>query len=187
MLIQTSVVEQYFLGFVADGTHCLHGLYGVCANACFRAEHYDIGTIEYGVGNIAGFSACGASVVDHRLQHLRRRYNRLCGGIAQANDALLDNRHGGGRDLNTKVTAGHHDGIRGVNDTIKICQCFRLLNLGDEPLRPAVFLDVLSERFNIGGRGLKIDDPRNLARHPILVVTGDHDPRHPRAVDVDLH
>jgi len=42
---------------------------------------------------------------------------------------------------------------------------------------------VLNERFNIGGRGLKIDDPRNLARHPILIVTGDHDPRHPRAVD----
>lgn len=42
---------------------------------------------------------------------------------------------------------------------------------------------VLNERFNIGGRGLKIDDPRNLARLPILIVTGDHDPRHPRAVD----
>ncbi len=42
---------------------------------------------------------------------------------------------------------------------------------------------VLNERFNIGGRGLKIDDPRNLARHPILIVTGEQDPRHPRAVD----
>ena len=42
---------------------------------------------------------------------------------------------------------------------------------------------ILNERFNIGGRGLKIRDPTNLARHRILIVTGDHDPRHPRAVD----
>lgn len=42
---------------------------------------------------------------------------------------------------------------------------------------------ILNERFNIGGRGLKLDDPANLARTPILIVTGEHDPRHPRAVD----
>jgi pimeloyl-ACP methyl ester carboxylesterase len=42
---------------------------------------------------------------------------------------------------------------------------------------------ILNERFNIGGRGLKIRDPRALAGHRILIVTGDHDPRHPREVD----
>ena len=42
---------------------------------------------------------------------------------------------------------------------------------------------ILNERFNIGGRGLKIRDPNSLAGHRILIVTGDHDPRHPRAVD----
>ena len=42
---------------------------------------------------------------------------------------------------------------------------------------------VFNERFNIGGRGLRIEDPASLARHPILIVTGDHDPRHPRAMD----
>jgi len=42
---------------------------------------------------------------------------------------------------------------------------------------------ILNERFNIGGRGLTIASPANLGRHRILIVTGEHDPRHPRAVD----
>ena len=41
---------------------------------------------------------------------------------------------------------------------------------------------LFNERFNIGGRGLAIADPANLTM-PKLIVTGDHDPRHPRAVD----
>jgi pimeloyl-ACP methyl ester carboxylesterase len=42
---------------------------------------------------------------------------------------------------------------------------------------------ILNERFNIGGRGLKIRDPKNLGGHRILIVTGECDPRHPRTVD----
>lgn len=42
---------------------------------------------------------------------------------------------------------------------------------------------LFNERFNIGGRGLRIDDPASLAQTQILIVTGDHDPRHPRAMD----
>ncbi|WP_439498430.1 alpha/beta fold hydrolase [Bosea sp. (in: a-proteobacteria)] len=42
---------------------------------------------------------------------------------------------------------------------------------------------LMNERFNIGGKGLRIEDPGSLARLPILIVTGDQDPRHPRAVD----
>ena len=42
---------------------------------------------------------------------------------------------------------------------------------------------LFNERFNIGGRGLRIDDPASLAEIPILIVTGDHDPRHPRGMD----
>src|SRR5262249_35849959 len=42
---------------------------------------------------------------------------------------------------------------------------------------------ILNERFNIGGRGLKIRNPESLAGHRVLIITGDHDPRHPRVVD----
>jgi pimeloyl-ACP methyl ester carboxylesterase len=42
---------------------------------------------------------------------------------------------------------------------------------------------ILNERFNIGGRGLRIGDPANLKSQKVLIVTGDHDTRHPREVD----
>jgi pimeloyl-ACP methyl ester carboxylesterase len=42
---------------------------------------------------------------------------------------------------------------------------------------------VFNERFNVGGRGLRIDDPGALRECPILIVTGDQDPRHPRVLD----
>lgn len=42
---------------------------------------------------------------------------------------------------------------------------------------------LFNERFNIGGRGLRIGNPAALAHLPIVVVTGDHDPRHPREID----
>jgi pimeloyl-ACP methyl ester carboxylesterase len=42
---------------------------------------------------------------------------------------------------------------------------------------------ILNERFNIGGHGLRITDPVLIGRRPILVMTGEHDARHPREVD----
>ncbi|MDX3806392.1 alpha/beta fold hydrolase [Bosea thiooxidans] len=42
---------------------------------------------------------------------------------------------------------------------------------------------LFNERFNIGGRGLRIANPEALKDTPILIMTGDHDPRHPRAMD----
>lgn len=45
---------------------------------------------------------------------------------------------------------------------------------------------VLNERFHIGGKGLAIADPAQVTACPILVVTGELDPRHPREVDARL-
>lgn len=45
---------------------------------------------------------------------------------------------------------------------------------------------VLNERFNIGGKGLALRDHTLVAARPILVVTGEHDARHPRPVDQAL-
>ncbi len=45
---------------------------------------------------------------------------------------------------------------------------------------------VLNERFNIGGKGLALHDPARVAARPILVITGEHDARHPRQVDQAL-
>lgn len=42
---------------------------------------------------------------------------------------------------------------------------------------------LFNERFNIGGRGLRIQDPSALADTPILIAKGEHDPRHSRSLD----
>ena len=45
---------------------------------------------------------------------------------------------------------------------------------------------ILNERFRIGGAGLLVNDPAAIGRRPILIVTGEQDPRHPRATDERL-
>lgn len=42
---------------------------------------------------------------------------------------------------------------------------------------------ILNERFNIGGSGLYLQHPERLTGLPMLVLTGDHDLRHPRETD----
>ncbi|MFU1941489.1 alpha/beta fold hydrolase [Bordetella hinzii] len=42
---------------------------------------------------------------------------------------------------------------------------------------------ILNERFNIGGSGLRLSDHGRLRGLPMLVLTGDEDPRHPKALD----
>lgn len=42
---------------------------------------------------------------------------------------------------------------------------------------------ILNERFNVGGTGLYLKEPERLKDLPILVITGELDPRHPPEVD----
>jgi pimeloyl-ACP methyl ester carboxylesterase len=42
---------------------------------------------------------------------------------------------------------------------------------------------VINERFNVGGRGLSVRNPNLVGHRPILIVTGDSDPRHSRSFD----
>jgi len=51
--------------------------------------------------------------------------------------------------------------------------------VGESPL-------VLNERFHIGGAGLLIKNPEAVGQRPILIMTGELDPRHPRATDEKL-
>ncbi len=42
---------------------------------------------------------------------------------------------------------------------------------------------ILNERFRIGGAGLAVEHPAEIAARPILIVTGELDPRHPKEAD----
>jgi pimeloyl-ACP methyl ester carboxylesterase len=44
----------------------------------------------------------------------------------------------------------------------------------------------MNERNNLHGKGVRVAGPEALAGIPILVITGDSDPRHPRAVDEEV-
>jgi pimeloyl-ACP methyl ester carboxylesterase len=44
----------------------------------------------------------------------------------------------------------------------------------------------LNERSNLNGTGLRIAGPEALAGIPIVVITGDSDPRHPRVTDESI-
>jgi pimeloyl-ACP methyl ester carboxylesterase len=44
----------------------------------------------------------------------------------------------------------------------------------------------MNERNNLHGHGLRVSGPQALAGIPIVVITGDQDPRHPRAVDEEV-
>jgi pimeloyl-ACP methyl ester carboxylesterase len=41
----------------------------------------------------------------------------------------------------------------------------------------------MNERSNLNGMGLRVAGPQALAGIPIVVITGDQDPRHPRVTD----
>jgi len=42
---------------------------------------------------------------------------------------------------------------------------------------------LINERFNVGVRGLAVKDPLIVGQRPILIITGDNDPRHPLSID----
>ena len=66
---------------------------------------------------------------------------------------------------------------------------------GDGPQFPTEALDryhaslvaipplLIQQRLNVGGSQLRVEDFRHYAGKPVLVVTGDHDVDHPRALD----
>jgi len=45
---------------------------------------------------------------------------------------------------------------------------------------------ILNERFHIGGAGLMVQNPAVIGQRPILIMTGEQDPRHPRKTDEAL-
>ncbi len=45
---------------------------------------------------------------------------------------------------------------------------------------------VLNERFHIGGKGLSVTNPKEVSDRPVLIVTGELDPRHPKEIDAQL-
>ena len=65
------------LGLGDDARHHGDGLNRILAHGRLAGEHDGVGAVVDGVGHVGDFGARGARVFDHRLQHLRRRDDRL--------------------------------------------------------------------------------------------------------------
>jgi len=82
-------------------------------------------------------SAC--SIID--LEHLRGGDHRLADLQAAQDDALLEQRHRGGADLDAEVAAGDHHPVRLDQDLLERGDRLRLLDLRDHAGRRAVLAD----------------------------------------------
>ena len=99
---------------------------------CFGREHDSVGSIEDGIGDVAGFSPRGAWVFDHRLEHLRGRDHRLPPGGGLSDHVLLDDRHFFGRHLDAEIAARNHHTVGGFEDLFEMINRLGLLQLGND-------------------------------------------------------
>src|SRR5579884_3113055 len=91
--------------------HHLHSLDRIGPCRCFRAQHDSICSIEYGIGNVAGFGACGTGIGNHRLEHLGRGNHGQPEFVAARNDTFLNERHLFWSHFDAQIATRHHYAI----------------------------------------------------------------------------
>ena len=122
------------------------------AHRGLAGEHEGGRAVEHGVCDIGRLGAGRLRLVDHRLEHLRRRDHGPAGIAAGADDELLDEGDVGGADLDPQVAARHHHRIADGDDVVEVLDRLGLLDLGDDPrVRPAR-VDPLAQLLDVGGR-----------------------------------
>lgn len=77
-------------------------------------------------------SACRHRAVDHRLEHLRRDDDGLRHATGELDSALLHDRDGFERQLDTQIATGDHDRVERVDDLFERIDRLRLLDLRDD-------------------------------------------------------
>ena len=121
------------LGLGDDLGHHGDGFDGILAGGGFGGEHDGVGAVIDGVGDVGGFGARGARVVDHRLEHLRGGDDGLAVLGGAADDVLLDGRDFLRRNFDAEVAAGDHDAVGDFEDGVEVLDGLRLFELGDDP------------------------------------------------------
>ena len=118
---------------------------GEFPDRCFAAQHHRVGAVEDGVGDVAHLGPRRRGLLDHRLQHLRRDDHRLAGGLASADQVLLDDRHLGHVHLHAQIAAGDHQAIGGFDDRVDLVERLGLFDFGDQLDIRCGFADVRAE------------------------------------------
>ena len=121
------------LGFVHDAGHHGDGFDGILADGGFAGEHHGVGAVVDGVGDVGDLGARGARILDHRLQHLRGRDDRLAVLGGAANDVLLNGGNLFRRNFHAQIAARHHDAVGDLQNAVEVLDGLRLFELGDDP------------------------------------------------------
>ena len=103
------VEPDLVFGLSHDLGHHRDRLDRVFARRGLAREHHRVGAVVDRVGHVGCLRPRGPRILDHRLQHLRRRDHRLAILRSAADDVLLDRRHLLRRHLHAQVAARHHD------------------------------------------------------------------------------
>ena len=127
---QRFIIDIGFRAFRNPG-HSAHSLYGIFTSGRFTRQHNGAGPVVNGVGYVGRFSAGGAGVVHHGIQHLCGCYHLLAGSTGLINQFFLDNRDFFQRNFNTQVTAGYHDPIGGLQNGIDVFYALCVFNFGN--------------------------------------------------------
>ena len=109
-------------------------------------------------------------MVNHRLEHLGRCYDRLRALERLEDDPLLHERHERWTDLHAKVAAGDHYRVRLREHVVERVDSLRLLDLGDHVCRRRLLLEQRLEIADIG-RG-----PHERERHEVTLEPERQDP-----------
>ena len=148
-------VAEAGLDRAGDAVHVGDRFEREIAHRRLAGQHQRARTVEDGVGDVGRLCARRLGRVDHRLEHLRRRNNRLPPFERAVNDPLLQQRHLGRTDLDAEVAARDHDRVRLAEDVVEHRDRFRLLDLRDHVRGRARGLDQRLQRLHVGGRADK--------------------------------
>jgi len=108
--------------------------------------------VENRVRDVAGLRTRRFGVMDHRLEHLRRRDHGLPALERFGDDPLLHERHELRADLDAEVAAGDHDRVSLRENVVERVDRLRLLDLGDHVSGRSLLLDQRLQVADVGGR-----------------------------------
>ena len=137
------------LRFAHDARHHGDGLHRILAHRRLAGEHHGVGAVINGVGHVGNFGARGPRILDHRLEHLRRRDHRLEILRRAADDVLLNRGNLLRRNFNAQIAARHHDAVGGLQNAVEMLDGLRLFELGDDPGLAAIGRNAIAHQAHI--------------------------------------
>ena len=155
----------FALRLLGDARHCRDRLHGVEPRRRLAREHDRARTVVHGVCDVGDLRTRRAGLLDHGLQHLRRRDAPLARHAAGVDDGLLNVGQFLIGDLYAHVAAPDHDAVRNFQNGFQIVDARAVFDLCDEvDVVRAVLVQELADIQNV----LRLGDEG--ARHKVYLL-----------------